>query len=279
MRAHIEPKLGAVQETLLIPLLGRARETAKSKGLLKDPKAVEMVEAIDYDFSKWEKKRSLSGSCVRTVMFDQRVQTFLHEHPEGTIVEIGCGLNTRFERIDNGRARWFEFDLPDVIEIRRRFFNDTERRTMMAASVMDEEWVEPVKATGGPFCLVSEAAIIYLDKPDVQKVTAALTRHFPGALLLMDTCGRWMVENQGRHDSMKHLSKDSWFRWICDDPAELEGWDPPLSLETTQTFMDADPAVRKKMPLTHRLMMTCLPFVVRPMVNQYRINAFRLVEA
>lgn len=62
---------------------------------------------------------------------------FLATHHTGTVVEIGTGLNTRHERVDNGQAHWFDLDLHDVIELRRAFFVNTPRRTMIAASVTD----------------------------------------------------------------------------------------------------------------------------------------------
>ena len=130
--------------------------------MFKDPKAVEMVEALDYDFGKWNK--SLAAVVIRLRMFDQYVQEFLEENPNGTVVEIGCGLDTRFERLDNGKARWFEIDLPDVVELRRQFFQDEQRRTSLAASVLETDWMEQVAATGGPWMFISEAVIIYLEE-------------------------------------------------------------------------------------------------------------------
>ena len=148
--------LGPVQETLLIPLLGRAVETRKDNGLIHDEKAVHIVESLDYDFSKWEKSKSLSGATIRTRMFDDDVQSFLADYPTGTVVEIGCGLNTRFERLDNGQAQWFDLDLPDSLALRRQFFQDQPRRTMLEASVLETDWMEPVAATGGPWCRSEE---------------------------------------------------------------------------------------------------------------------------
>jgi O-methyltransferase involved in polyketide biosynthesis len=48
-------------------------------------------------------------------------------------VELGTGLNTRFERVDNGTVHWIDLDLPDTIALRRRYFADTERRQMVGA--------------------------------------------------------------------------------------------------------------------------------------------------
>ena len=46
-------RLGAVQETLFIPLAARARETQRKHPVLHDPKAVQLVQSIDYDAAKY----------------------------------------------------------------------------------------------------------------------------------------------------------------------------------------------------------------------------------
>ena len=232
--------LGPVQETLLIPLLGRAAETQKENGLVNDEKAVEIVNALDYDFSKWKKSKSLAGATLRTRLFDQDVQAFLAEHPTGTVVEIGCGLNTRFERLDNGKAQWFDLDLPDSLALRRRFFEDQPRRTMLEASVLETDWMETVAATGGPWCFISEAVIIYLEPEQARQAITQIANRFPGAWILTDTTAQKMVDTQATHDAMRYMSQESWFRWGCDDPHEIESWGN-LRLARSRTFLDATP--------------------------------------
>lgn len=116
---------------------------------------------------------SLLGSVYRTCIFDHWVSGWLDEHPTGTVVEIGAGLNTRHERLDNGHARWIELDLPDAIALRRRFFADTDRRTIVAASVLADHWHGAFAATGGPWFFAAEAVLIYLDEHDVTTAIAA----------------------------------------------------------------------------------------------------------
>ncbi|MEM6706979.1 MAG: class I SAM-dependent methyltransferase, partial [Acidobacteriota bacterium] len=72
---EVPVELGAVQETLLIPLLGRAQETQLGGKLLNDPKAVEIVARLQYDFEKWG--TSARGACIRARLFDAQVQRFL----------------------------------------------------------------------------------------------------------------------------------------------------------------------------------------------------------
>jgi len=272
MRKKTQVRLDPVQETLLIPLLGRAEETKKARGLISDPKAVQIMESLDYDFSKWKGTSSLFGSCLRSRLFDEQVKDFLALYPAGTVVEIGAGLNTRYERLDNGKAQWIEIDLPDSMALRKNFFRDTENRTMVAANVLDEGWIEKLSPLPKPYCLISEAVLIYLDSQQVEKVLRRLAEKLPGSWLIMDTTSSQMVDSQHRHDAMKKMSKKSWFKWKCDDPKSIETWG--LTLVKSLTFLDSPQSLRQKLPLFYRVMMTCLPWVSRRMTRGYRINQF-----
>ena len=103
-----------MQETLFTTLAARARETRKKKPVLRDPKAAEMVASIGERAAKYERGMGAWINVLRTVIFDSWVCAFLAEHPDGTVVEIGTGLNTRFERVDNGRVHWIDMDVPDT---------------------------------------------------------------------------------------------------------------------------------------------------------------------
>jgi O-methyltransferase involved in polyketide biosynthesis len=104
-------------------------------------------------------------------MFDVWVRDFLERHPEGTVVEIGAGLNTRFERLDNGRG-WCDLGLPDIVDVRRGFFPDSERRTTLAASVLDPGWIETVRRSPRPYFLVAETVFVYLQEAQVRAALA-----------------------------------------------------------------------------------------------------------
>ncbi|MEU8029615.1 class I SAM-dependent methyltransferase [Streptomyces sp. NPDC049099] len=177
-------RLGTVQETLLIPLYGRAVDSGKPDAILRDTWAEEIVAAIDYDFARFDNLPSLTGAVLRTSLFDRWVADFLATHPAGTVVEIGAGLNTRYERLDNGRTRWFDLDLPDVTDLRRTFFTDTPRRMAVAASVTDPAWTDTVTSqAAGPYFLAAEAVLPFLDEADVRQADDLLADRFAGSLL------------------------------------------------------------------------------------------------
>ena len=120
---------------------------------------------------------------LRSAIFDYWVSEFLREHPGGSVAGIGAGLNTRYERLDSQTAHWLEIDLPDAMELRRRFFSDTEQRTMHAGSASDTDWISAARNMPGPWCFVSEAALIYLPEPEVRAVVGRIRGGFPGATL------------------------------------------------------------------------------------------------
>ena len=271
---RIPVELGPVQQTLLIPLLGRAEETRRSNGMLRDHKAVEIVESLDYDFDKWRGGRSLGAASLRTRMFDGEVEAFLAAHPQGTVVELGAGLNTRYERLDNGKAQWLELDLPDAMALRRQFFADSSNRKMIAGSLTETDWHAKVLELPGPYCFVSEAVMIYLENPQAERAVRALAASFPGAWLVTDTVAKRMIDSQDKHDAMKVLPKASWFRWACDDPKRLEQWG--LTLERSRSFLDAPAALIDRLPLVDRFFFRYLRWAIRGRVEGYRINRFHL---
>ncbi|WP_213450106.1 class I SAM-dependent methyltransferase [Rhizomonospora bruguierae] len=265
-------RLGAVQQTLMIPLYGRAVETGRRRPLLSDPAAVRIVTSLDYDFAQVKSfMRGAQGSVLRTAMFDVWVRRFLADHPDGTVVELGTGLNTRFERVDNGRVTWFDVDLPEVIELRRRYFTDTDRRRMLACSLLDPGWVPAVQASPGPCLFVAEAVLLYFEPGEVEQAIRLIGANFPGALLALETGGRVMADSVNRREVMRGMGAR--VRWICEDPAELE----PLGLRLleSRTFAGPQPELRARMPLRLRALSAVMGALFRRHVRSYRLNLFR----
>ncbi|MEM1032838.1 MAG: class I SAM-dependent methyltransferase [Myxococcota bacterium] len=271
--------LGDIQETLLIPLLARAVETERNNGLVDDRRAVEIVAQIDYDFDRWRGHPSLPGACLRTRIFDDIASAFLREHPEGTIVEIGCGLNTRFERIDNGRATWIELDLPDSIALRRRFFDDAPRRTMVVGSVLDEPWLDVVEDAPAPSLLLAEAVLIYLQPEAVRATVTRMAERFGGSQFVTDICGEKMTSKETARKAMRQLGINAWFEWTCNDARDIQTWHPGIELVTSGTMPALGGKFRPLLPFSWRAMMRLTPWLVRRLTEGYEIAHFRFGKA
>src|SRR3974390_490678 len=102
--------LGSVEETLLIPLWGRATISREYPSLLNDTKAVELVGQIDYDFSKLDQTLRYGTNLLhaaRAKQIDDKIRAYIAQHPEASVIDLGAGLDTAFYRIDNGSIRWY----------------------------------------------------------------------------------------------------------------------------------------------------------------------------
>lgn len=274
MHGLVNVNLGPVQETALLTLYARAWVSGQDWDLLEDPHAVEIVKALNFDFSKWARLASLTALAIRARVYDEQVQAFLSENTKGTVVELGAGLNTRFERVDNGQAHWIELDLPDIIDLRRAFFVESARRKMMPADLSDLRWLSLLDGLSGPFLFVSEGSLIYLDSASVHRVVEALVREYPGSRLLLDTASSQMVDNQENHDAMRTFDPSAWFRWRCDEPRALEDWG--MRCITSMRVSDVSAQIRQSMPWRYRAIYTLAPWVVARLARGYRISLFEL---
>ena len=270
--------LGEVQETLLMPLYGRAVEAKKPRAVLRDPKAVAMVESIDYDFAKLDSSgQALFACAMRTAILDEWVRGFLAEHPTGTVVEIGTGLNARFDRVDNGKVRWIDIDLPDVIDLRRTFFTETERYRMVASSVLQDAWLDEVASGTGPFLFVSEAVMAYLAEDDVRSVFARIGARLPGAWVAVDTFSRMLVEQILARDVRRVMSMN--MQWTCGDPREVERWGVGATLLESRNLGQPQAALRRKLAPVYRVGMAVADRLGGRRLDGYRLNLYKVAKS
>jgi O-methyltransferase involved in polyketide biosynthesis len=267
-------ELGQTQESLLVPLYGRALDTRRKRPILNDHKAVEMVESIDWDFARFNQTRRVVACTLRTARYDEWAREFLSRHPAGTVVEIGAGLNTRFERLDNGTLHWFDLDLPDVVELRRRFFTDSERRVTLAASVVDPGWMAAVHQSPGPYCFVAEAVFIYLTEQQVRTTLAQIATNFPGASIAFDTGTREAMDRENKDHAQRSL--DARFAWACEDPSQIERWNIGLHLVESYSLFDIPDSVRPRCSLSLRAAFHIMVTRVPKAAKACRLNLFAM---
>lgn len=214
MRAQINWQ--HVSDTLLIPLYCRAKETLSKDPIIRDQKAVEILGDI---------KSSVAGSknrihrrilhdrynnmlvvslALRTRRFDRYVDEHISRHPQATLVNLGCGLDSRFHRLDNGSLTWFDLDLPEVIGIKQHYFRETDRYRFLPCSATDLEWIGKVAKTEPLHVMVlAEGLFMYLEEKKVKELILSLRDRFPGCALVFENTGKFWVKRM----------KSSYFKW------------------------------------------------------------------
>ena len=214
------------QETLLITLYAKAQP---GNPLLFDPTAQDILNRVDYDFARLHVPyKTVVLVCQRAKKLDAITRDFLDEHPGGVVLQLGCGLDSRFTRVDDGRVNWYDLDMPPVVKLRHQFFTETERYRMIASSVTDMEWVNTVASGGRAVLVVAEGLLMYLDEADVRRLVLRLHETFPGCRLVADVFSRLTARSAANHPSLK--STGATIGWGIDDPYELETWAPGLRL-------------------------------------------------
>jgi O-methyltransferase involved in polyketide biosynthesis len=228
--------LTAEQETLMITLY--CKTLGVPKGVFRDDEAWKVVERVDYDFSRL---RVASGTrltlFMRAKRLDGYIREFLSRRPDGVVLHLGCGLDTRYFRVNNGRVRWYDLDLPDAIALRRKFFSETGTYHMIASSVLDYGWMDGLPR-GAPVFIAAEGLMMYLPEDKVKELILLLQKTFPGSGLAFDAFSTLTARNVKRAASLKQTG--AVVRWGIDDPKAIEGWAPGIRLIEEWVFTQSE---------------------------------------
>jgi O-methyltransferase involved in polyketide biosynthesis len=220
--------LSGVPETSLVPLYIRVMESQRPDALIKDEKAVELVTRTSYDFDRIRQIPLIDANKVVRILesceFDRYARDFLRRHPEAVVVHIGCGLDSRFERVDNSQVEWYDLDLPDIIELRRKFIgSEGERYHLLGYSMFDDAWLEVVSThRPRPFLFLAESVFFYFAETQVKSLVLKLRDHFPGVELVFDACSPlhvWVVNRQISRSKLG--ARLQWGIWSS---KKIEGW-------------------------------------------------------
>ncbi len=247
-----------ISETLLIPLYARALETRSKNPVIIDRKAVEITEQLNKRFSastsplhrhliqgkigRTANKKLITFLAIRTRKFDRYCHDFLQRFPQGTIVELGCGLSSRFSRIDNGTVRWYDLDLPEVVEIRKQFFTETTRSHMIASSVLDLRWMDQLPKNNTLF--VAEGLVMYLQEAEVRSLILALQQKFPGCELVCEVEHTFAIKALKKERWRKRFQRDHYLgpevtmRFGLEDGRQLESWGQGIRFLDEWTVFD-----------------------------------------
>ncbi len=237
-------RLTPEQETLLITLY--AKTLGAPKAFFNDEAAWKIIDAIDYDFSKLNVplKTSLTV-CMRARRLDDYVREFLGRHPQGMVLHLGCGLDTRCSRINLLEADWYDLDMPGVIELRQKFFMENTRYHMIASSVTEWRWLERVQGQGRPAFVVAEGLMMYLSEAEVKTLLTKLKECFPGCSMAFDAFSTLTARRIKAHPSIQQTGAR--IQWGIDDALEIETWVPGIKLQE-EWFMTQSDMIAKLGP-------------------------------
>jgi len=241
--------LRGVSETLLLPLYFRAIESQRPDALIKDDIAVRLVSQADFDFSRIKQASHDEESQVAVVLrnreFDRITSDFLINHPKTVVVHLGCGLDARFDRVDNGQVAWYDLDLPEIIDLRRKFIGEErERYHFLASSIFEDEWMDIVAThLPYPFLFLGEGILMYFAEEQVKALVLMLLKRFPGAELVFDAFSPFFVWANNRRVARTGFGATA--HWALKHSKELESWGDGIQLISEwYPFLCPEPRLR-----------------------------------
>jgi len=246
-----------VAATSLITLYCHALESQSENPIIVDPKAVELIQLFNPELAQSENKlhrRMAIGKldqkmivyiAVRTRRYDQYVKDFLKQSPPGIIVNIGCGFDTRFYRIDNGQVDFYDLDFPEIIEIKQKFLPENSRYHFIPSSVLNYEWMERLyRPKNQTVMFVAEGVFPYLHTAEVKALVLKLQAEFPGSEFVCEVFNAlWLAKPWKRMIDFKmqrelHMGQGVTFNFGIRDSQEMEQWNSDLEFLDDWTCLD-----------------------------------------
>ena len=210
--------LEGVEKTMLLTLYAKAKHSRDKNHKFYDSKAIEVISKVDYDFSIAEKDRFMQlGTIARTIVLDKMVTEYIKNHPDCTIVNIASGMDTRFNRLDNGKINWYNVDLENSANYRLKYIEDTDRVKTLTYSAMDPKWASEIIIKKDILFIV-EGLTMYLNQKDVEDIINIIDTNFDKCSIFMEIMPPISVKNT-KEESIEDTNAK--FIWGVEKGSEL----------------------------------------------------------
>jgi O-methyltransferase involved in polyketide biosynthesis len=237
-----------VQATMLLPVYGRAKASRMFPDILRDAGAIQIVDNMDYDFTQIDKHYATEYGCfcclIRAKRLDERCLAYIQAHPAGAVVNLGSGLDTTFDRVDDGSVHWYNVDLPDAMAFRRRFISPKERCTDIARSMFDYAWLDEIKTADGSVFILAGGLFYYFEEKQVRELICRMAEHFQNGEIFFDAQSRTAVRISNRM-VRKAGNKGSEMKFWVKDAQELKAWSPRVAAVESVPFFGEERKERR----------------------------------
>jgi O-methyltransferase involved in polyketide biosynthesis len=226
-KLHVD--LSGAPQTMLATFYAKALDADLPRPILGDRFAKDIVDRIDYDWSRTSITKANSPSVTtRSAHFDIWARQFLAVHPEATVLHLGCGLDARAFRIDPGPGiEWYDIDYPDVAHLRSRLYPPREHYRVIAASVTDPAWMSEVP-TDRTVLMIAEGLTMYLTKADGVALLRRIVDGFPSGELHFDAFNRLGIRSQWMNAVVRRAGATLY--WGIDGPDDIVDVVPSVRL-------------------------------------------------
>src|SRR5918995_1411930 len=188
--------------------------------------AGEIVRTLPYDYDRLRVDTNLVlNVALRAKKLDRVASEFLARHPDAVGLDLGAGLDTRFERLaPPSTVDWYDVDFPAVASARERLIPDRPNAHVVGADVREPDWLEAIPS-GRPAMIVADGLMRFLSRDEFVSLLNRIISHFPSGEMVFNSYTPftiWVAHHAPGTKTVADLVNFPGFK----DPHEPESWNP-----------------------------------------------------
>jgi methyltransferase (TIGR00027 family) len=169
-----------VSDTALMVAACRALESESDDGFVNDPFAARLAGDRGFAILSAQPHPEMMrfGVGIRSRFLDELLLDALASNPIATVLNVGCGLDTRPWRLElPPDLRWIEADFPDMLDYKDSLMSAETprcRRERITADLNDAAQRRTLYAAAGsaPALIITEGLLMYLPAATVESLAA-----------------------------------------------------------------------------------------------------------
>lgn len=239
-----------ISNTALVTLKCHIQDAKQKEPILNDKSSLQTIEYLNAFLDEKSKRllhksvrnNMIKHTALRAKKYDDYVRQFLSTYPEASIVNMGCGLDHRFERIDNGTCVFTDLDLPEVMDMKKHIFPPTNRYRQIGTSVFDFAWLDRIE--NAPVLLLAEGVFMYCAEQDIKALFNRIHEKLPGSDIVFEVFSSKCMQGwKGKIADFKlrkqlKFGKDASFQFGISDSDEIERWSDHYKLIEDWSYFD-----------------------------------------
>jgi len=246
--------LSIVSETALFTLRSRIIESRKANPVITDPVGMELLERIENQAHEGSVKSALQRKlpvsltnplAIRARKYDSFAKEFIKSHPEGLIVNLGAGFDTRYWRLNNEGIKYFEVDLPEVIEAKKALIGDLIKYKMLSVSVLEEDWIKHISSLQTSNILfMAEGLFMYLPEKEVIRTFTRMSETFSNSKIIFETVnkkytrGFWKKMVEQKMKKRMGSTAGSSYNYGVKNAKEIESYHQDIKVTEEWSYFD-----------------------------------------
>jgi len=247
-------KLKGVADTLYIPLTARINISKRFPDFFYDEKALELEKELpDDSIERNSGEYFYMASVCRYKVTDDMIRKFIKSHDRCNIINLGAGLETAYYRIKPAKALFYEMDLPEVIDIRRRCLGEKDNDIFIAGDLFDISWADTIDRTL-PSMVVVSGVFQYFEKEQVKQIIGRITEAFENVEIVFDAMSSKAINYANKY-VRRTGNRSAAMHFFTDDPRELARECNVEFVEALPFFTEARRKLGRKLKVFTRIAM------------------------